>query len=186
MKRVLFVVVLSIAVVAALWLAKGEAGQSVREAHRSAEPRAAGVKKVDGAAVSRVATSQDEPEESADTAEDRSVTLHGRVVDAHAEPVDGAAVSIDSVPPRALRVSKDGAFAFEGLARRTYRLLARSSDGMAATRQLSVDAETPEVELVLEPAAALEIAVHGALDARPIAGVRVRVDEDPNVEGTTD
>jgi protocatechuate 3,4-dioxygenase beta subunit len=115
-----------------------------------------------------------------------ALTLAGRVVDVQGRPIADAVVSVDSLPPARRRASGDGRFTFEGLAERTYRLHARSSDGLAATRQLLLERDTPDVQLVLEVAAALEVTVVQGLGQEPVPEALVSVEGDLTLSGTTD
>src|SRR5437870_2125337 len=51
--------------------------------------------------------------------------LEGQVIDADEQPVAGVTVAIDSNPPREVKTEADGAFAFDGLLARGYRVEAR-------------------------------------------------------------
>ncbi len=111
--------------------------------------------------------------------------LLGRVIDEEARPVAGASVSVDSVPLRSQLTSSDGAFRFEGLLGRSYQLSARTEDGRATTRQLLLDRETPEVDLLLRAAAAFEVTVLHATERRPLPNATVTVEGQPSLIGTT-
>jgi protocatechuate 3,4-dioxygenase beta subunit len=111
--------------------------------------------------------------------------LQGRVLDRSGEPAEGASVSVDTLPAQGQRVGRDGQFRFEGLTEGTYRVRAWASDGSAAARQVFLDAETPDLELTLESAAALAVLVVERSERLPLAGVLVSVEGAPGLAGTT-
>jgi hypothetical protein len=101
--------------------------------------------------------------------------LEGQVIDEEERPIGGAIVAIDSNPPREVKTEADGAFAFDALLQRGYRLEAHKDDLHAGPVSVNVVAKTEPVTLRLVAGVKLDVTVHDADSKKPIAGASVEV-----------
>ena len=107
-----------------------------------------------------------------------TLALRGRVVDEGGHPVAGARVAIDTSPRRTVESEPDGSFVFTGLLPRTYAVGARRGPLVATARELQLASDAPPITLVLREAPKLEALVLDATDQRPLASVRVEVEQE--------
>jgi protocatechuate 3,4-dioxygenase beta subunit len=101
--------------------------------------------------------------------------LEGQVIDEDEHPVAGAIVAIDSNPPREVKTEADGAFAFDALLQRGYRLEAHRDELHAGPVSVNVVARTEPVTLRLVAGVSLEVTVHDGDSKKPVAGAHVEV-----------
>lgn len=101
-----------------------------------------------------------------------SQRLEGLVLSTDEQPVGGATVTLSSNPPRTATTDTDGSFAFEGLVRRPYTLVARAPAGVAGP--LTAKLGSGLVVLHLRPAGAVVVTVVDG-KGKPIANAEVEL-----------
>ena len=111
-----------------------------------------------------------------------SQRLEGLVLSTDEQPVGGASVSLSSNPPRTATTDTDGSFAFEGLVRRPYTLVARAAAGVAGP--LTAKLGSGLVVLHLRPAGAVVVTVVDG-KSQPIANAEVELRGLDRQGGTT-
>lgn len=102
-----------------------------------------------------------------------TLRLEGQVIDDHDAPVANAIVSIDANPPRTVTTEGDGAFAFEGLIRRDYRLEATAGELYAGPARLRLAEKAEPVTLRMHRGGALDVSVTSG--GKPVAGADVEL-----------
>lgn len=114
-----------------------------------------------------------------------TLRLEGQVVDLDDAPIAGATVVVDSNPPRELKTEADGAFAFDGLTPRTYRLAARAKDAIAGPVSIRLAQRTEPVILRIRRAGTIVAEVSDDT-GRPIAGALVELRDLVAITSITD
>ena len=109
-----------------------------------------------------------------------TLRLEGLVLGPDDQPYGGAIVEVSTTPPRQATSGPDGAFAFDGLLARSYRLVAHGRAGVAGPVTARLGAKTDPVILHLRGGATLEVTVLGP-DARPLDGATVELRGDERV-----
>ncbi len=101
--------------------------------------------------------------------------LEGQVIDEHDAPVAHALVAIDANPPIVVETESDGAFVFDGLIRRDYRLEATAGDRYAGPARLRLSEHPEPVTLRMHPGGRVDVTVTEAAGGAPIAGAEVEL-----------
>ena len=104
-----------------------------------------------------------------------TLRLEGQVLDSEERPVAGAEITLGSVPPRKTKSGEDGAFAFDKLVARRYRLAARSAAGVAGPLSTRLTASSDPVILKLSAASSAQITVRQGKQRRVASQVRVEL-----------
>ncbi len=115
-----------------------------------------------------------ESSSSADPDPAGQLRLEGQVIDEQDRAVAGAEVALDASPPQRTHSGLDGAFVFEKLIARDYRLEARTSDGHAGPVEMRLSAASDPVTLRIRPGGVLEVEVRAGSGA-VIAGASVEL-----------
>ena len=114
-----------------------------------------------------------------------TLRLEGQVIDHEDRPVPGATVVIDANPPREVRTEGDGAFAFDQLTPRAYRVAARAGDANAGPLAVRLGQRTEPV--ILRIRASGRIAVTVTSDAgKPVPGALVELRDLATLTAITD
>jgi RNA polymerase sigma factor (sigma-70 family) len=104
-----------------------------------------------------------------------TLRLEGQVIDEHDAPVAHARVAIDANPPIVVETESDGAFVFEGLIPRDYRIEATAGDGYAGPARLRLSSKTEPVTLRMHQGGAVEVSVTERAGGAPVAGAEVEL-----------
>jgi len=104
-----------------------------------------------------------------------SLRLEGQVIDDHDAPVAGAMVAIDTNPARVVTTEADGAFVFEGLIRRDYRIEATQGDRYGGPARLRLGDKTEPVTIRLRRGGTLEVVVSETATGKPVAAADVEL-----------
>ncbi|HVV83955.1 MAG TPA: carboxypeptidase regulatory-like domain-containing protein [Kofleriaceae bacterium] len=104
-----------------------------------------------------------------------TLRLEGLLLDGDDHPVGGARVAIDSAPERTITAGSDGAFAFDGLIARDYRLEASAGDLHGGPVRLRLAPDTGLVTLRMVPAGTVEVTVREADGGAPVANAEVEL-----------
>ena len=104
-----------------------------------------------------------------------SLRLEGQVIDEHDAPVAHAMVAIDANPPIIVETSTDGAFAFEGLIRRDYRIEATAGDRYAGPAPLRLGDAPEPVTLRMRKGGTVEVAVSERAGGAAVKGAEVEL-----------
>jgi protocatechuate 3,4-dioxygenase beta subunit len=91
-----------------------------------------------------------------------TLRLEGQVIDDKDAPVAGAVVAIDTNPPHTVTTQADGAFVFDGLIRRDYRVEATQGNRYGGPARLRLADKTEPVTIRLRPGGSLEVVVTDA------------------------
>jgi protocatechuate 3,4-dioxygenase beta subunit len=110
--------------------------------------------------------------------------LEGQVVDADGHGVAGAEVWLGTVPPRTTKSEGDGSFSFDKLVGRAYRLTARSGNEVGGPIEYRLTDKSDPAILQLVAGAKVIVSVRGD-DKKPIAGAKVKADQEHGVTVTT-
>ena len=102
-----------------------------------------------------------------------AIRLEGQVIDAKDQPVADATVGIDSNPPLTAKTDASGAFVFEHLLPRAYRLEAQAKNGYAGPVRVRLGDKPEPVTLRLKPGANVEVLVTDG--TAPIANADVEL-----------
>lgn len=114
---------------------------------------------------------------------ERTSRLHGQVLDAQGEPASAATVTIAGSgvwPPKQLRADDTGHFSLEPVPSGVYELRARSGTAVSEPVEgvVVAPASGTEVNLRIEPGAALRGRVFDAEDGSPLSDLKVTLIED--------
>jgi uncharacterized GH25 family protein len=104
-----------------------------------------------------------------------TLRLEGQVVDDHDAPVGGATVAIDANPPIVVTTEADGAFVFDGLIRRDYRVEATKGELYGGPVRLRLGDKTEPVTVRVALGGTIEVTVTDAANGSPIAGADVEL-----------
>jgi RNA polymerase sigma factor (sigma-70 family) len=104
-----------------------------------------------------------------------TLRLEGQVVDEHDAPVAHAMVAIDANPPMVVKTQSDGAFVFEGLIHRDYRIEATSGDRYAGAARLRLSNKPEPVTLRMRKAGSVEVTVTDRAGGAPVEGAVVEL-----------
>src|SRR5205823_5473329 len=126
------------------------------------------------------------PEPARDDDPRGALRLDGQVIDEHDHPVAHAQVAIDSNPPRTIETEADGAFGFDGLIARDYRLEASADDGYAGPARLRLGPGAEPVTLRLRRGTTVTVHVIAAAGGAPVAGAEVELRSALTWRATTD
>jgi RNA polymerase sigma factor (sigma-70 family) len=115
-----------------------------------------------------------------------TLRLEGQVIDEHDAPVAHAMVAIDANPPIVVETENDGAFVFEGLIRRDYRLEATAGDRYAGPARLRLTEKPEPVTLRMRKGGTVEVTVTELAGGAPVAGAQVELRSTLTWKATTD
>ena len=115
-----------------------------------------------------------------------AIRLEGQVIDDHEQPVSGAHVAIDANPPKEATTDAGGAFVFEGLIARDYRIEATSEHGYAGPVRLRLAPKPEPVTLRLHAGGTVVVVVTEAHGGAPIANAQVEFRATLVYRATTD
>jgi protocatechuate 3,4-dioxygenase beta subunit len=101
--------------------------------------------------------------------------LEGQVIDEDEHPVAGAIVAIDANPPREVKTEADGAFVFDALLQRGYRIEAHKDDLHGGPVSVNVVAKTEPVTVRLVAGVSLDVTVQDGDSKKPVGGAHVEV-----------
>jgi len=104
-----------------------------------------------------------------------TLRLEGQVIDEHDAPVAHAMVAIDANPPIVVETESDGAFVFEGLIRRDYRIEATAGDRYAGPARLRLVDKPEPVTLRMRKGGTVEVAVTERAGGAPVKGAEVEL-----------
>lgn len=104
-----------------------------------------------------------------------ALRVEGQVIDEHNAPVVHAMVAIDANPPIVVETESDGAFVFEGLIRRDYRIEATAGDRYAGPARLRLSEKPEPVTLRMHVGSSALVAVTDRASATPVEGVEVEL-----------
>jgi len=104
-----------------------------------------------------------------------TLQLEGQVVDEHDAPVAHAMVAIDANPPIVVETASDGAFAFDGLIRRDYRLEATAGDRYAGPARVWIADKPEPVTLRMHRGGSVVVTVTDRAGGTPVAGAEVEL-----------
>ncbi len=108
------------------------------------------------------------------------------MIDERDAPVGGATVAIDTNPPMVVETEADGAFVFEGLIRRDYRIEATADERYAGPARLRLGEKPEPVTLRLRKGGTLEVTVTARATGAPIAQAEVELRSALTWKATTD
>ncbi|MFN0251546.1 MAG: sigma-70 family RNA polymerase sigma factor [Kofleriaceae bacterium] len=116
--------------------------------------------------------------------------LEGQVIDDKDQPVANALVAIDSHPPKTVETGADGAFVFEKLIARDYRLEATGTiggvHGYAGPARLRLTEKPEPITLRMREGGIVEVVVTSASDSAAIANASVELRSTLTWKATTD
>ena len=115
-----------------------------------------------------------------------TLRLEGQVIDEHDAPVAHAMVAIDANPPIVVETESDGAFVFEGLIRRDYRIEATARELYGGPARLRLSDKPEPVTLRMHEGGSVEVAVTERAGGAPIAGAEVELHSALTWKATTD
>ncbi|NVB79269.1 MAG: sigma-70 family RNA polymerase sigma factor [Kofleriaceae bacterium] len=104
-----------------------------------------------------------------------TLRLEGQVIDEHDAPVAHAQVAIDANPPIVVETGTDGAFAFDGLIRRDYRIEATAGERYAGPARLRLGDKPEPVTLRMHKGGTVEVAVTERAGGAPVSGAEVEL-----------
>lgn len=104
-----------------------------------------------------------------------SLRLEGQVIDEHDAPVAHARVAIDANPPIIVETESDGAFVFDGLIRRDYRIEATAGDRYAGPARLRLSDNPEPVTLRMRKGGTVEVTVTERAGGAPVKGAEVEL-----------
>ncbi len=104
-----------------------------------------------------------------------TLRLEGQVIDEHDAPVAHAIVAIDANPPMVVETESDGAFVFEGLLRRDYRIEATLGDRYAGPARLRMSDKPEPVTLRMRKGGTIEVTVTERAGGAPVTGAEVEL-----------
>lgn len=154
----------ALAVLLALWLARGRDGAAEREASEASEAAGQGPSRAGEAGAERPVRTPDE--------RGGPLRLEGVVLDQAGAPVGGARVVLSTEPPRDTRSEQDGSFFFEGLVPRTFTLHALAGD-LVGTVVHRLRSDSEPVVVRVRRGTSVQVRVRD-IGGRPIAGAEVR------------
>lgn len=102
-----------------------------------------------------------------------TLRIEGQVIDEKDQGVAGAQVAIDSNPPMVVTTEQGGAFVFEKLIPRDYRIEATGGDGYAGPARLRLTEKAEPVTLRMKKGGIVEVSVTDG--TKPIAGAEVEL-----------
>lgn len=115
-----------------------------------------------------------------------TLRLEGQVIDERDAPVARATVAIDTNPPMIVETEADGAFVFEGLIRRDYRLEATADERYAGPARLRLGDKPEPVTLRLRKGGMVEVAVTDRATGAAITGAEIELRSTLTWKATTD
>jgi RNA polymerase sigma factor (sigma-70 family) len=115
-----------------------------------------------------------------------TLRLEGQVIDEHDAPVAHALVAIDANPPMIVETESDGAFVFEGLIRRDYRIEATAGERYAGPARLRLGDNPEPVTLRMRKGGTVEVAITERATGAPVQGAELELRSTLVWKATTD
>lgn len=104
-----------------------------------------------------------------------TLRLEGQVIDERDAPVAHALVAIDANPPMVVETESDGAFVFEGLIRRDYRIEATADDRYAGPARLRLSDNAEPITLRMRKGGSVEVTVTARAGGAPVKGAAIEL-----------
>lgn len=114
-----------------------------------------------------------------------TLRLEGQVIDENDAPVARAIVAIDANPPLTVETETDGAFVFEGLIRRDYRIEATAGERYAGPARLRLGDKPEPVTLRMRKGGTVEITITERQGGAPVKGAEIELRATLTWKGTT-
>lgn len=115
-----------------------------------------------------------------------TLRIDGQVIDEHDAPVAHAKVAIDANPPIVVETESDGAFVFEGLIQRDYRIEATAGDYYAGPAHLRVTDHPEPITLRAHDGGRIQVSVTNRATGAPVEGAEIELRSALTWTATTD